>query len=199
MFMQIVFYFFIFLFVIVALWFFMVWIRKTMWDAVHRNLLDLEDHIDGRVQRRGFAGRPFFHGHFNGTEVTINFSSEKKGNKRRTYVDISYSVSSSISFSVSEKSWLLEQQADSLEDFLEMQTSGGQTMAIRPASSKAVKELSVNKKFLKILNEQADMAYIFAGQSGLLYEYITEEVIKATEPDQLLARLSMLEHLKEVL
>jgi len=197
--MQIIFYFFIFLFIIITLWFFMVWIRKTMWDAVHRNLLDLEDHINGRVQRRGFAGRPFFHGHFNGSEVTINFSSEKKENKRRTYVDISYSVPSRFSFTVSEKNWLLEQQAGSLEDFLEVQINSGQTVIIRPASSKDIKTLSKNKTFLKLLNEQTDLAYIFAGQSGLLYEYITEEVIKATEPERLLERLAMLEHLKEVL
>jgi len=197
--MQIVIYFFIFLFVIIGLWFFMVWIRKTMWDAVHRNLLDLEDRIDGRVQRRGYAGRPFFHGRFNNSEITINFSSEKKANKRRTYVDISYSVSSGISFSVSEKGWLMEQQAGPLEDFLEVQTNTGQTMVIRPASAKGVKTLSENETFRKILNEQADMAYIFAGQSGLLYEYITEEVIKSTEPDKLLARLAMLDHLREVL
>ncbi len=197
--MQIVFYFFIFLLVLIGLWFFMVWIRKTMWDAVHRNLLDLEDQIDGRVQRKGFAGRPFFHGHFKGSEVTINFSSEKKGDKRHTYVDISYSVSSKFAFSVSEKGWLLAQQAGPLEDFLELETDSGQKMILRPASSKEVKALSINKEFLKILDAQVDMAYIFGGQRGMLYEYITEEVIKATEPEQLLTRLTMLEHLKEVL
>lgn len=192
-------YFFIFLLILFGLWFLMVWIRKTMWDAVHRNLLDLEDRMDGRVQRRGFAGRPFFHGRFKGAEVTINFSSEKKADKRRTYVDISYSFSSTVSFSVSEKNWLLEQQAGPLEDFLELQTDSGQTMILRPASAKSVKALSANEVFRKILNGQSDMAYLFAGQSGLLYEYITEEVIKSTEPDRLLTRLTMLDTLKEVL
>ncbi len=197
--MQIVFYFFIFLLIIMALWFFMVWIRKTMWDAVHRNLLDLEDRIEGRVQRRGFAGRPFFHGRFRDTEVTVNFSSEKTADKRRTYIDISYSAASPVSFSVSEKSWLTEQQAGPLEDFLEVQTESGQTMILRPASAKGVKMLSEKEAFRNILNAQPDMAYIFAGPSGLLYEYITEEVIKSTEPDQLLARLTMLDNLREVL
>jgi len=192
-------YFFIVFFILIGAWFFMVWIRKTMWDAVHRNLLDLEDKLDGKVMRRGFASRPFFHGKYNGYDFTINFSSEKTAGKRLTYVDISYSIQGSVSFSVSEKTWLINQQAEAPLDFSEWQNAAGKTLVLRPVSDKQVQKLLGNETFKNIFNQQDDLAYIFVSKTGLLYEYITEEVIKSTEPDVLINRLQLLNQLKEVI
>ena len=192
-------YLFIVFFILIGAWFFMVWVRKSMWDAVHRNLLDLEDQIEGKVMRRGFASRPFFHGKYNGYDFTINFSSEKTSGKRLTYVDISYSIQSTVSFSVSEKDWLTSQQAEAPQDFNEWQNAAGKTLVLRPVSDKQVQKLLSNKTFKNIFNQQDDLAFIFMSKTGLLYEYITEEVIKSTEPDALIDRLQLLDQLKEVI
>ena len=192
-------YLFIVFLILIGAWFFMVWIRKTMWDAVHRNLLDLEDQIEGKVMRRGFASRPFFHGKYNGYDITINFSSEKTAGKRLTYVDISYSIQSMVSFSVSEKDWLTSQQAETPRDFSEWQNAAGKILVLRPISDKQVQKLLGNKTFKNIFDQQGDLAYIFVSKTGLLYEYITEEVIKSTEPDALIDRLQLLDQLKEVI
>lgn len=191
-------FFFIIFFILIGAWFFMVWIRKTMWDAVHRNLLDLEDQLEGKVMRRGFASRPFFHGKYNGDDFTINFSSEKSAGKRLTYVDISYSIHSTVSFSVSEKDWLISQQAEAPRDFSEWQNAAGKTLVLRPVSDKQVQKLLDDQTIKNIFNQQDDLAYIFVSKTGLLYEYITEEVIKSTDPDALINRLQLLDQLKEV-
>ncbi len=192
-------YFLIVFFVIILIWFLMVWIRKTMWDAVHRNLLDLEDKIEGKVTRSGFGSRPIFHGKFEGREVTINFSSEKKADKRLTYIDVSYAASPGVSFTVSEKSWLEAQQAGPVKDVHEWTCETGQTMLIRPYSDKAVVRLIKEGHLQKALRIYSDLAYLFVGPSGFIYEFISEEVIKSTEPDTLIERLTMLESIRKVI
>ena len=42
---------------VLGIWGLLIYIRKTMWDAVHRSLLDLEDAYEGTVVRRSFAAR----------------------------------------------------------------------------------------------------------------------------------------------
>ncbi len=64
------------------------YLRKLHWDAIHNNLLDLEDEIGGAVIRKGFLARPVFHAKYKGSEVTINFSQDKRQGKRINYIDI---------------------------------------------------------------------------------------------------------------
>ena len=191
-------YIFIVGMLILAAWFLMVWIRKTMWDAVHRNMIDLEDKIDGKVMRSGFASRPYFHGKYNGFDLTINFSSEKTSGKRLTYVDISYSIPCKLSFTLSDKEWLEAQQAGPLEDFIEWQNMHKKALVLRPASDKDVKKLFSESAFKELMDDQNDLAYIFLGKTGLIYEFITEEVIKSTEVEPLLKRLEFLDKLNKV-
>lgn len=184
---------------LILIWMFMFWIRKTMWDAVHRNLLDLEDQIEGKVTRAGFGSRPIFHGQFERREVTINFSSEKKADKRRTYIDISYAASPSVSFTISEKSWLEDQQAGPIKDFYEWTNKAGQSLLLRPSSDKTVSRLFEGGQLQLALQPYSDLAYLFVGPSGLIYEFISEEVIKSTESDALIERLTMLESIRKVI
>ena len=63
--------------VVLVLYIIMILIRKSLWDTVHRNLLDVEDNYNGKVIRTGFASRPVFKGIIDGNDITINFSTEK--------------------------------------------------------------------------------------------------------------------------
>ncbi|MBD3223306.1 MAG: hypothetical protein GF313_01145 [Caldithrix sp.] len=190
-------YILIVLVVIVGLWALMVYIRKTMWDAVHRNLLDLEDQFNGKVFRRGFASRPYFHGKIDGIDTTINFSSEKTDGKRITYVDISYARPSSVSFTLTNLNWLRKQHSDGLEDSEQLQNGSGERFLIRPSSNPQVKKLINSPLIIDIMDNFTNLAYIFVGPSGIISEFITEEVIKSTEFDELQKRIQMLEQLGE--
>lgn len=192
-------YFLLTIFIILVVWLLMIWIRKTLWDAVYRNFLDLEEAIEGLAARKSFASRPYFHGKFNGNAVTINFSSGKSDGKRLIYVDISFTAKSKISFSISEKNWLNNQNAGEPEDYSELQNSKGTTFIVRPASNKKVGRMMANPIVLEILDAWDDLAYLFAGGTGLICEFITEEVINATKVEAIMPRLKKLEQIAGVL
>jgi hypothetical protein len=175
--------------IILLLWLFLIWLRKTTWDAVHRNLLDLEDIIDGRVMRRGFASRPVFHGTFHKHSFTINFSTEKHEGKRSTYVDISYEQAAPFSFTIASKTWLASRMDDGSAQFIEYTNATGTVFMARPANDERIARLLDNKEVRELLNGWKDLAYFFAGETGIMYEFVTEAVVKSTEAEALKKRL----------
>ncbi len=177
------------------LWVILVYLRKTMWDAIHRNLLDLEDQIGGKVIRRNFLTRPAFHGKFDGVSFTINFSSEKISGSRMNYIDLSFDTPANYSVTISSKSWLDQHQTGQLEDYKILRNDADQEFIIRPASREGVKALIKKKALKDFINEFRNLAYLFVGQSGLICEWIPEEIIKATEYETLLKRLKVLKNL----
>ncbi len=176
-------------------WGIMVWIRKTMWDAVHRNLLDLLDHYDGEVVRRSFAARPIFHGKLNGVTVTLNFSSERTAGKRINYIDISYAAGSSFNATISDKAWLEKQDAGELEDFETVTNENGRPFIVRPASDPKVKAWLKTPLFSEIINRFNGLAYIFLGKSGTLCEFISDDIIRSTKFENLNPKLILIEKL----
>jgi len=188
------FYILLFILALLIVWALLVWVRKTMWDAVHRNLLDLEDHLEGRVMRRSFVSRPFFHGKISNQTLTINFSSEKLSGKRITYIDISYAVNVQTSLTITDKIWLEAQNPGALEDFVLLKNQQGQEFILRPASHPAVKKLIKEKAFGELLDGLSGLAYIFIGKTGMICELMTEEVIKATELENMQNYLHLLEN-----
>ncbi len=182
---------------IIILWALLIYLRKTMWDAVHRNLLELEDHYEGQVMRASFANRPYFHGKIDNIHFTLNFSTGKMNGQRVTYIDCSIEQSAPVSFSLSSKEWLLKQNAGEIEDGRELQNQSGQVFVLRPASDKKVSQYISNNIFNEFLEEFPDLAYFFAGQSGIICEWMTEEVIKSTEFENLDIRLQIIKQLGE--
>ncbi len=182
---------------IIAIWGLLVYIRKTMWDAVHRNLLDLEDTYGGKVIRRSFAARPYYHGKIKGIETTLNFSTQKISDRRVTYIDISYFNPSSFSFTLSSLEWLNEQDAGELNDYMTIKNDQGKEFIIRPVSDDNVHAMVNNDQIRQIINTFNNLAYIFVGRSGIICEYMTEEVVKSTEIDTLKPRLQLLQQLGE--
>jgi len=186
-------YILLFILALLFVWALLVWVRKTMWDAVHRNLLDLEDHFQGRVMRRSFVTRPFFHGKINNQTLTVNFSSEKIAGKRITYIDISYAINAQTSLTITDKAWLEKQNPGTLEDFALLKNRQGQEFILRPASHPTVKKLIKEKAFAELLDGLNGLAYIFIGETGMICELMSEEVIKATEFENMQKYLHLLE------
>lgn len=183
---------------IFGVWGLLVWLRKTSWDAVHRNLLDLEDNYGGRVIRRGFASRPMFHGKYNNFGLTVNFSTAKSSDGRLTYIDISYEKSGSVSLSISDKKWLESQDAGELKDYKSILTNSGAELIIRPFSLDTVQRLLNEKSFLDLLNNIENLAYIFIGKSGVITEFIAKDIIRETEFIKMNERIILIDKLIRV-
>ncbi len=184
------------LIVILVLWAVLIYIRKTMWDAVHRNLLDLEDAYEGKVIRRSFASRPVFQGTFMDAALTINFSSERNRNDRRNYIDISYEKTCPVSLTISNRQWLESQETDEKpKEFETVYNHGGTAFLLMPASQTVVKQLQETDAFINCLDEMDDLSYIFFGKTGVICEFRSEQVIPDTKFDIMEKRLHLLNRL----
>jgi hypothetical protein len=185
---------------LLCLWAVLIYIRKTMWDAVHRNLLDLEDAYSGKVIRRSFASRPVFQGTFKGAGLTVNFSTERGQTDRRNYIDISYEKSPPISLTISNKDWLDSQQSSQeLNDYETVQNQSGDTFLLIPKTQPVVSKLMRSADFITCLNELNDLAYIFFGKTGLICEFRSEQVVPDTRFEIMEKRLVLLDRIIELI
>ena len=188
-------YFIIICAAILVVWIILLYIRKSLWDVVHRNLLALEDNFEGKIIRKNFLARPVFSGKINGSQITLSFSSAKSANGRITYLNISYDLPTKTSLTLSSKKWLEEQNAGELEDYTTIENDYGEKFVIRPISNKMVKQLIGNTVLLEFINEFRDLAYYFSGKTGILCEFIVDQAAEATKFDQLHKRLVLIEKL----
>ncbi len=187
--------FFIICTLILITWIILLYIRKSLWDVVHRNLLALEDNFEGKIIRKSFLARPVFHGKINGAQVTLSFSSAKSANGRVTYLNISYDLPTKTSLTLSAKNWLEEQNAGELDDYTTLENDYGEKFIIRPISNKIVKQLTEDTILMEFINEFRNLAYYFSGKTGILCEYIIDQTAEATKFDQLNKRLLLIEKL----
>ena len=185
-------YLFIFILIIILVLFILIWIRKTLWDAIHRNLLDFEDNHKGQVARRNIFNRPVFSGHINGVVTTISFSSAREQNKRINYINISMEIKNPFSFSLSHKDWLKGQDAGPIEDYLNLTNSKNTTFILRPVSIEKVKNLVSDAEVKNLLDICDDMSYIYFGATGVLFEQASAELLKDTEYELLYNKIKQI-------
>ncbi len=184
---------------IVLAWAGLIFLRKVLWDAVHQNLLDLEDNFEGKVIRNGFAARPVFHGKIAGNELTINFSTAKSGRGRKTYIDISINVASDFSLTITEKNWQQEQGNDSPENACELVTNNEKVFYIMPADSAKVQEIIKKKELKDILDGFKNLAYFFIGQTGIICEFWSDKIDDDTAFEKLQPQLEQIQTLQKIL
>jgi hypothetical protein len=185
-------YIFIATFGIFLTFFILVWIRKTLWDAVHRNLLDFEDQHKGQVARRNIFNPPIFSGHVDDIVTTINFSSAREGNKRVNYINISMEINTPFSFSITRKEWLKTQEVDPIEDFLLLENENGIEFVLRPASNNSVKKLVKETDVISLINSCEEMSYVYFGPTGILFEQTSEELLKDTEYETIIIKIKQI-------
>lgn len=181
---------------LILLWAAMIWLRKSLWDVVHRNLLDMEDSYDGKVIRDGFAARPVFHGTVNGKDITINFSSARSENKRQNYIDFTLSADISATLTIAESHWLKSQNnGGSVPDSLAIETSNGFVYHVMPAGKPICKKLAADERFINLLTEFDRLAYFFVGKTGAICEFVSDALDKDTEFTVMEKRLSQIDAL----
>ena len=185
--------------VILMIWIVLIYIRKSLWDVVHRNMLALEDNFEGKIIRKSFLARPIFHGKINSSQMTLSFSSAKSAGGRVTYLNISYDLPTKTSLTLSAEKWLEEQNAGELNDYSTVKNDYGEKFIIRPISDKLVKQLLKKTILLEFINEFRDLAYFFSGKTGILCEYIVDQAAEATQFEQLNKRLLLIEKLTKTI
>jgi hypothetical protein len=171
---------FIILVVIIGIWAALIFTRKSMWDAVHRNLLDLEDLYGGKVIRQGFASRPIYQGTYKNIGLTINFSTEKIKGGRMTYIDISYAKSCNVSLTISAKKWLEQRNSEELDDFIEINNRNNTPFILRPKSENRISRLIKHSSFIDCLDELENLAYLFVGKTGIICEFHSNQIVQDT-------------------
>ncbi len=193
---------FVFLFILLLflLWGIVLYVRKSHWDTIHRNLLDLEDHFEGKVIRRGFAARPFFHGKVKGRAFTLNISTERLDNQRLTYVDISWDLPTNETLAISNFEWLKKQGRGKLKkDMIVARSEQGEEFVFVHKNKERLKEIASLPAVKQFISQFENLCYVFLGKGGLLCEFSTDNLAQATEFEGLNKRLQLLENLREVL
>jgi hypothetical protein len=163
------------------------YLRKLHWDSIHFNLLSLADEIKGEIYRRNFMTRPVFHGKYKGIELTINFSSERTGNGRSNYIDISFNKHVKHAFTISSLRWLRERTDSSLEDYREIEILGEKKYGIRKGDPRLY-----SQKITGYLQKLDPFNFIFAGGTGVLMEIQCKNTAIATKHPHLMKRIEVL-------
>lgn len=178
--------------VLLLLYLVMLFVRKSLWDAVHRNLLDIEDHYNGKVIRNGFASRPVFKGRFEDNDITINFSSAKTKAGRRTYIDFTLTGASPFSLTIAEKNWLDEQNSTNNNPKEEIVLKNNTPIVIMSADAQKLKRIISTPDFINTLEQIENMAYFFVGKTGTICEFWTDQVDRDTDFAKMKPRLEMI-------
>jgi hypothetical protein len=175
------------------------YLRKLHLDAIHFNFLELVDVIGGQVIRRGFLSRPVYHGDFNGTGLTINFSSERSQKKRREYLNISMAKNLKNNLTISTEDWIKNRNEGSLTDFKPLGIAGDVHYVIRiPANVSYLKKNHKND-FIEYIRKLTPFTYIYCGQNGVLFERECDNIATCTKHPKLKDNIELIFNLTQVL
>jgi hypothetical protein len=177
------------------LWLALIYIRKSLWDVVHQNLIDMEDNFSGQIIRNGFAARPVFHGKMNGDDLTINFSTARTKSGRKTYINISSTLKRNHSLTITEKNWLLEENSKIPENGIEITVNENCSYIVMPGQDKEIGHILTSRKFQDALKNFEKLAYLFIGKSGTICEFWSTQIDKDTQFDLMKSRLKNIQTL----
>ncbi len=180
---------------IFVFWALLMYVRKSQWDTIHRNLLDLEDHFEGKVIRRGFATRPFFHGRVEGHPFTLNISSERIDNERINYVDISWELPVKETFTIADFNWLKKRRDKTAEKLKLIKSEQGKEFALMHRNKNRLEQLVKSPVIQQFVSQFENLCYVFLGKTGLICEFSTENLANATEFKSLNSKLELLKML----
>ena len=161
----------------------LMWIRKLQFDAVHRNLLELGEKINGKVIRHGFAERPRFSGNFKGQDVSISFSTESGKEGRRYYLTLTMQANSKINFTVLSSKWLNKQDFTPDEERRMISLKNGEYLL--ETSKKGHLQKLNTKKIEAVIREIHPFAYILMAKTGMILERTSTNIASDTQPESL--------------
>jgi hypothetical protein len=155
---------------VVVVFFILNFLRKLHWDAIQHNLLDLADKIGGSVLRKGILSRPIYHGRYRDIDLTINFSVDKSGGKRKNYIDISIGKNLDCAFTISSLDWIKESSTGSLEEFKPIELKTKRAYGIRQHKGKKLFQMPGKNQIKACLQELDPFRFLHASTNGMLFE-----------------------------
>jgi hypothetical protein len=163
----------------------MIWIilnvlRKFHWDAIHLNLLDLADSMSGKVIRNGFFARPIFHGSYQDTDLTVNFSSDRVGKGRKNLIDISLARNMDQSATISSLDWLKEREEKSIKEYNPFVVSGQFRYGILTDNHPDFQVKLKNEHLVESIEKLHPFRFIFISRQGILFEKEMENLPQDT-------------------
>ncbi len=169
------------LFILIAL----NWLRKVQFDAVHRNLLDFEDHYGGRVIRGGFAVRPRYLGEYKGARFSISISAEKRqpGKPRQFYISIYLQTPAQSNYTVLAQNWI-EKRQEGEKKKKTIRYIVDKTYLLEVSHKKILKNLNI-PLIESLIKKMHPFAYILVSKKGLILERLSSNLIKDTEFEHL--------------
>lgn len=175
----------------------MIFLRKLHFDHIHRNLLDLEDKYGGKVIRGGFAVRPKYSGDYKGRKVsvTITYSKEKDG--RKYYVELTMQAKSRLQFSILGPN-LLEEKDITPERKNKIVKLNEDDYLVEVTNPNHIKLLNL-KQISSIVTNMYPFVFILITKTGLMFEKVSNDLIKDTDIRQLGSLFKNMYELREVL
>ncbi len=161
-------------------------LRKTQFDAIHQNFLDLEDEFGGKVIRHGFATRPRYLGEYRGRQTTVSITTEKteKG-QRLYYLAITMNASSAVNFTIMSTEWLERSEATPNQEASTIALLEGQYLLQTPQPAQLKK---LNPKQIEAdIRALHPFAYILMAGNDLMLERISQHIVNDTKAEPIKA------------
>jgi hypothetical protein len=153
------------------------WLRKVQYDSVITNFKDLEQPLKGKVFRANIFSRPYFKGQIGSNEVTIGFTSERKGGKRDIYLYYTLACQSPVQLSIISTDWLQHRGEEMESNNIPLLNNRFLLQTNSNLSQKLVKEIE------KLISDIPTFAYILVAETGILMERISTNLIDDTSKD----------------
>lgn len=153
------------------------WLRKVQYDSVITNLQDLEKPFKGKVYRPNVLSRPYFKGKVGSKEITIGFTSERKGGRRDIYLFYTLACKSPVQLSIISREWLDKRGENATGDSIPILNNNFILQSSIKIPQKLVQEIE------KLISEIPAFAYILVAETGILMERISANLIDDTAKD----------------
>ncbi|MFQ5583163.1 MAG: hypothetical protein ACE5GL_01855 [Calditrichia bacterium] len=183
--------------IVFALLMLLVFIRKLHYDAIHRNLLDLEDAYGGRVIRGGFAIRPRYSGTYKGKKIWVSITSSREKDGRAYHIEVSMQAKSKYQFSVMSSRMLEGQQIEQERETKMISLNSGKYI-LEVIEKGHLKQLN-NKKLEPIIEKMDPFEFILVSKNQIMLERISHDLMKDTDIRQLGNLIKSLDDFRAVL
>jgi hypothetical protein len=174
-----------------------VFLRKLHFDAIHRNLLDLEEAYGGKVIRGGFAARPRYVGKFKGKTISVAITSAREKNQGRKYfIEVNLQASPKTNFSILDAK-LLEDQNILYERKEKMIQIANGNFVLEVVDKNHLRFLKI-KQIGEAISPLNPFEFILASKSGIMFERISTDLNRDTDIRQLGHVIKQINELRKV-
>lgn len=174
-----------------------VFLRKLHFDAIHRNLLDLEEAYGGKVIRGGFAIRPRYVGKYKGKTISVAITSAREKNEgRKYYIEVNFQASPQTNFSILDAKLLADQNILKERKEKMIQIADG-NYVLEVIDKNHLRSLKI-KEIGEAISPLSPFEFILASKSGIMFERISTDLNRDTDIRQLGHIIKQIHELRKV-